>query len=100
MEGVHKLHSTRVNRPEVVTMLEELENTSPTFGPSHCSTLQAYWQQLLPAEIEVSKLKLKLIYDRQSVGQSVLVSGTHLGPVTNFYFSLKFPSDFCVFVIL
>jgi hypothetical protein len=26
------------------------------------------------------KLKLKLIYDRQSVGQSVLVSGIHLGP--------------------
>jgi hypothetical protein len=36
------------------------------------------------------KLKLKLIYDRQSVGQSVLVSGTHLGPATKFSFSLKF----------
>jgi hypothetical protein len=35
-------------------------------------------------------LKLKLIYDRQSVGQSVLVSGTHLGPVTNFSFSPGF----------
>jgi hypothetical protein len=46
------------------------------------------------------KLKLKLICDRQSVGQSVLVSGAHLGPVTNFSFSLKFPSDNCVFVIL
>jgi hypothetical protein len=42
------------------------------------------------------KLKLKLIYVRQSV----LVSGAHLGPVTNFSFSLKFPSDSCVFVIL
>jgi hypothetical protein len=31
-----------------------------------------------------------LYYDRQSVGQSVLVSGTHLGPATNFSFSLKF----------
>jgi hypothetical protein len=31
-------------------------------------------------------LKLKLIYDRQSV----LVSDTHLGPATNFSFSLKF----------
>jgi hypothetical protein len=31
------------------------------------------------------KLKLKLIYDRQAVGQSVLVPGTHLGPVTNFF---------------
>jgi hypothetical protein len=47
-----------------------------------------------------SLMKLKLIYDRQSVGQSVLVSGTHLGPVTNFSFSLKFPLDSCGFVIL
>jgi hypothetical protein len=31
------------------------------------------------------KLKLKLIEDRQAVGQSVLVSGTHLGPATNFF---------------
>jgi hypothetical protein len=39
------------------------------------------------------QLQLQLIYDQQSVGQSVLVSGAHLGPVTNFSFSLKFPSD-------
>jgi hypothetical protein len=43
-------------------------------------------------------LKLKLIYDRQSIGQSVLVSGGHLGSATNFSFSLKFPSDNCWFV--
>jgi hypothetical protein len=30
-------------------------------------------------------MKLKLVYDRQSVGQSVLVSGTHLDPATNFF---------------
>jgi hypothetical protein len=46
------------------------------------------------------KLKLKLIYDRQSVGQSVLVSGTHLEPATNFSFSLKFSLDSCGFVVL
>jgi hypothetical protein len=46
------------------------------------------------------KLKLKLISDRQSVGQSVLESGAHLGPTTNFSFSLKFPSDSCGFIIL
>jgi hypothetical protein len=45
-------------------------------------------------------LKLQLIYDRQSVGQSVLVSGAHLGPATNFSFSLKFLLDSCGFVIL
>jgi hypothetical protein len=48
----------------------------------------------------VIKSKSKLIYDRQSVGQSVLVSGAHLGPATNFYFSLKFSLDSCGFVIL
>jgi hypothetical protein len=32
--------------------------------------------------------KLKLNYDRQSVGQSVLVSGTHLEPMTRFLFSV------------
>jgi hypothetical protein len=46
------------------------------------------------------KLKLKLHYDRQSVGQSVLVSGTYLGPTTNFSFSLKFSLDSCRVVIL
>jgi hypothetical protein len=46
------------------------------------------------------KLKLKLYYDRQSVGQSVLVSGAHLGPTTNFSLSLKFSLHSCGFVIL
>jgi hypothetical protein len=34
------------------------------------------------------QLKLKLIYDRRSVGQSVLVSGFHLEPMTRFLFSV------------
>jgi hypothetical protein len=42
----------------------------------------------------------ELIYDRQSVGQSVLVSGAHLGPVTKFSFSLKFLLDIYGFVTL
>jgi hypothetical protein len=41
-------------------------------------------------------LQLQLIYDRQSV----LVSGAHLGPVTNFSSSLKFLLDSCRFEIL
>jgi uncharacterized membrane protein len=32
---------------------------------------------------------LKLIYDLQSVGQSVFVPGTQLGHVTNFFFLLE-----------
>jgi hypothetical protein len=54
----------------------------------------------LPLRQPGIQLKLKLICDRQSVGQSLLVSGAHLGPVTNISFSLKFPSESCVFVIL
>jgi hypothetical protein len=46
------------------------------------------------------ELKVKLIYVRQSVGQSVLVSGAHLGPVTNFSFYSKFSLDSCGFIIL
>jgi hypothetical protein len=34
-------------------------------------------------------LKLKSHYERQSVGQSVLVSGAHLGPATKFFFLLE-----------
>jgi hypothetical protein len=45
-------------------------------------------------------MKLKLIYDRQSVGQSVLALGTHLGPATNFSFAFNFSLDSCGFVIL
>jgi hypothetical protein len=45
-------------------------------------------------------LKLKLNYDRQPVGQSVLVSGTYLGPATNSSFSLRFSLDSYGFVIL
>jgi hypothetical protein len=55
---------------------------------------------LLAATVCMIFLKLKLNYDRQSVGESVLVLGTHLGPATNFSFSLKFSLDSCGFVIL
>jgi hypothetical protein len=42
------------------------------------------------------KLKLKMKFEVKllpTVGQSVLVSGTHLGPTTNISFSLKFSLD-------
>jgi hypothetical protein len=54
-------------------------------------------QQESPTDIPVlavrpvlftGRKKSKSYYDRQSVGQSVLVSGTHLGPATNFSPSL------------
>jgi hypothetical protein len=43
----------------------------------------------------VCKFKFKLIYDRQSVGQSVLVPGTHMGPVTNFFSLLEISLGIC-----
>jgi hypothetical protein len=47
-------------------------------------------------QILIPVTKSKLSYD----GRSVLVSGTHLVPVTNFSFSLKFYLDSCGLVIL
>jgi hypothetical protein len=37
-----------------------------------------------------SKSKSKSHYDRQLIGQSVLMSGAHMGPATNFSISLRF----------
>jgi hypothetical protein len=51
-------------------------------------------------DTNVLKTEVEVNLQRQSVGQSVLVSDTHLGHVTNFSFSLKFPLDSCGFVIL
>jgi hypothetical protein len=50
---------------------------------------------------EVGSRVSELIYDRQSVGQSVLASGAHLGLVTNFSLAMKFlfrHLRFCKFV--
>jgi hypothetical protein len=68
----------------------------PARSPSLCrlSTLWIYKLYFF----EMSKSKSH--YDRQSVGQSVLVSGALLGPATNFTFSLKFSAASFVFVIL
>jgi hypothetical protein len=47
------------------------------------------------------EVKSKLLYDERSVDQSVLVSGHHLGPVTNFIsFSFKLYLDSCGFVTI
>jgi hypothetical protein len=50
----------------------------------YLTRLQTGWNTILNSYLQ---LQLQLIYDRQSVGQSVLVSGAHLEPVTNFSFS-------------
>jgi hypothetical protein len=47
-----------------------------------------------------SKSKLKSHYDRQLVGQSVLVSGAKLGPAANFSISLRFSFRQLLFVML
>jgi hypothetical protein len=64
--------------------------------------IEHYTEQLLLSLglVGLPLLKLKLIYDRQSIGQSVLVSGAHLGPLKTLPFSLKFPLDSRGFAIL
>jgi hypothetical protein len=46
-----------------------------------------------------AKSKSKSHYDQQSVGESVLMSGAHLRPVTNFSFSLRLSFRKLLFVI-
>jgi hypothetical protein len=46
------------------------------------------------------KSKSKSHYERQSVGQSVLVSSAHLGPATNFSISLRISFRQLLFVML
>jgi hypothetical protein len=46
------------------------------------------------------KLKLKLICDRQSVGQFVWVSGLPMGPLTRFYLPLLFSADNYLIILL
>jgi hypothetical protein len=48
----------------------------------------SFWVKSVYLESSWSALNLKLIYYRQSVGQSVLVSGSHLGLMTRFLLSL------------
>jgi hypothetical protein len=67
---------------------------SAYLGNRFCSTDMHFYT----AAWQVGLVEVKL--RRQSVGQSVLVSGAHLGLATNFSFSLKFSFDSCEFVIL
>jgi hypothetical protein len=52
-----------------------------------------------PVCLGVRHPKSKSYYDRQLVGQSVLVSGAHLGPTTNFSISLRFSFRQLLFVM-
>jgi hypothetical protein len=71
-----------------------VQSTLILVNGKHCHKVRQYYYFLysLPYEeskvftsLYKSKLKSKLYYDRQAVGQSALLSGTHLGPVTNFF---------------
>jgi hypothetical protein len=85
-------------RPEL-----KADSLTDVCEPIVCNSgIQPFFFVLVPPDVNFSStfyppklLKLKLICDRQTVGQ-----GTHLGPVTDFSISLKFPLDSCVFVIL
>jgi hypothetical protein len=88
MEGVGDLWRDSVSLSPS-NRISKLGSTNKLrFG--HLIWIQFVWYTL---EGVLKESKSKSHYDRQSVGQSVLVSGTHLGPATNFSFSLKFSLD-------
>jgi hypothetical protein len=58
------------------------------------------WFSMLFCSCSKHFSKSKSHYDWQSVGQSVLVLGSHLGPATNFSFSWRFSFRQLRFVIL
>jgi hypothetical protein len=70
--------------------VSETELISVFICESHKNSYLNHW--IVPVEVEVTL--------RPSVSQSVLVSGAHLRPATNFAFALKLSSDSCGFVIL
>jgi hypothetical protein len=53
-----------------------------------------------PSTLLISELKVKVIWNRLSLGKSVLLSGTHLGPATNFFPLFNCFIDSCRFVYL
>jgi hypothetical protein len=64
--------------------MQNFENSSDTGNNfNNLNILMA-----LKRPVSVMILKLKLIYDRLSVGQSFLVSGSYLEPITRFLFSV------------
>jgi hypothetical protein len=69
-----------VNIMNVLRQLEQRHRETSHTAHMNTGHPRTIWTQ--------SKSKSKLYFDRQSVGQSVLVSGTHLGPATNFSLSL------------
>jgi hypothetical protein len=90
------------SRPGAATydMLTAVHGTPPPPGTVNCRTTPSdisyrdrqqmtSMHSLLTVGFQLKlKLKLKLVYGRQSVGQSVLVPGSHLEPVTTFLLSL------------
>jgi hypothetical protein len=76
--------------------LPHLEGQVPVFISPRNRVAQLYPRVLGGQTISKSMSH----HDRQSVSQTVLVSGTHLGPATNFYFSLWFSFRQLRFVML
>jgi hypothetical protein len=50
--------------------------------------------RLNPSQFRICQSKSELYYDRRSVGHSILVPGTYLGPATNFLLFLKFVDSY------
>jgi hypothetical protein len=68
--------------------LGKLEKSSDFIGAGTCDLPAGSLMPQLTTLPRAPNSKSQLYYGRQSVGQSVLVSGTHLGPATSFRHSL------------
>jgi hypothetical protein len=77
--------------------LDETEENHKDNYAVHPTGLQLFefYASRIYVDLNITVIKVKVI-----LRQSVLVSGTHLGPATNFFLSLKFSLDSCGFVIL
>jgi hypothetical protein len=83
-----ELIATKCNWPEVSSYTD-----TPTLASFTCGLLQYQCVTGIHLHAPTMKLKLKLIYDRQSVDQFVWVSGLPMGPLTRFYLTLLSSAD-------
>jgi hypothetical protein len=81
----------RVTMTKQFSVTATLQSLVMSFSRAHFSAPCSLATCLTPTSCTVSGTfwsEVKLIYDRRSVGQSVLVSGSHLEPITRFLFSV------------
>jgi hypothetical protein len=90
----NSIYRQSIAHPEYLKIVHVLNKISSTpwrrMGEWMCRSTCSWPEHCLEVN---DQSKSKSHYDQQLVGQSVLVSGAHLGPATNFSMSLRFFED-------